>query len=460
MQGLPRSSSIGVVLLCILASTPHGFSNMRTYSAAKIVLSPPDSVSRVNDNLAISVLLENSPRFIGFWITIQYDTLVLDALTANIALPWGGSYVKLDRDLGTVDLSSVNTQQPLEGNFLLATIEFHSKANGNSTLEIKDTELLDAEINPIPHVTQNGRIEVVGPLSITIKDLPDVFYIDQNATICGNATVEETSANALIGIEIRSQGILLSTRVVTSGVVPYESLSSIRIGRFFPSDENGSFVDTVRAGNQIYFTTYVHNPADVTAPILVVINLYDRYNRPLGFTLLQSILYPNASLMYIAPINVDLDASNGTAIAYVNLFSDWPHNRGIPYDVEQSAVIQITDGLGGKLLPDLPTGGSCLANYNLTFRPPANQGIGNYSVYVTAHYKVQDAYAEATSPVELLGDFNHDGKVGPYEFARISKAYGSTPISPRWLPEADFDKNVQIGPGDFAVFAILYGRHV
>jgi hypothetical protein len=58
-----------------------------------------------------------------------------------------------------------------------------------------------------------------------------------------------------------------------------------------------------------------------------------------------------------------------------------------------------------------------------------------------------------------LGDFNGDGYVGPFDFARFSAAYGSTPQSPRWLPEADFDDDQRIGPYDFAFFAISYGKH-
>jgi hypothetical protein len=60
--------------------------------------------------------------------------------------------------------------------------------------------------------------------------------------------------------------------------------------------------------------------------------------------------------------------------------------------------------------------------------------------------------------VRFFGDFNGDGIVGPFDFARFSIAYGSTPESLRWLSEADFDEDQRVGPYDFAFFGVEYGK--
>lgn len=61
--------------------------------------------------------------------------------------------------------------------------------------------------------------------------------------------------------------------------------------------------------------------------------------------------------------------------------------------------------------------------------------------------------------VRFFGDFNGDGIVGPFDFARFSVAYGSAPEGSKWLPDADFDEDQRVGPYDFAFFSIEYGRH-
>ena len=57
----------------------------------------------------------------------------------------------------------------------------------------------------------------------------------------------------------------------------------------------------------------------------------------------------------------------------------------------------------------------------------------------------------------MLGDLNGDNEVGTYDLYLFGKAYGSTPTSPNWLAEADFDKDGVIGTYDLYLFGKNYG---
>jgi hypothetical protein len=61
--------------------------------------------------------------------------------------------------------------------------------------------------------------------------------------------------------------------------------------------------------------------------------------------------------------------------------------------------------------------------------------------------------------VTIQGDFSGDFKVGPYDFALLSAAYGSTPENPKWNPNCDANNDGKVGPADFAILAAYFGRH-
>ena len=229
---------------------------------------------------------------------------------------------------------------------------------------------------------------------------------------------------------------------------------------FHPSDDQGNPKTYFIAGFQSYFTANVKNVANETLPLLIAINAYDKYDRPFGFSIMQGMLAPNATATLIGPILIPEEAANGTAAAYANVFSSWPRNGGFPYYPEQDTTFQIVDGsLESSQVPS-QTDVDFQANYNLTFKLPTYEGLGNYSVYATSHYKVQEASGETLFLATLLGDFDGSGKVDGFDWAMFSLAYGSRPGWPNWLPEADFDNDEKIGPFDFAVFGLNFGKSI
>jgi hypothetical protein len=90
---------------------------------------------------------------------------------------------------------------------------------------------------------------------------------------------------------------------------------------------------------------------------------------------------------------------------------------------------------------------------------------GNYTIWAYA-WPVQgetdtedNTFIEGLVAVTIPGDFSGDFKVGPYDFALLAVAYGSTPEKPKWNPNCDVDDNSKIGPYDFAILSVNYGKH-
>jgi len=57
----------------------------------------------------------------------------------------------------------------------------------------------------------------------------------------------------------------------------------------------------------------------------------------------------------------------------------------------------------------------------------------------------------------LIGDINRDGTVNIYDAVELAVAYGSTPSSPYWNPQADLNGDNIIDIFDIALFSQNYG---
>jgi hypothetical protein len=96
------------------------------------------------------------------------------------------------------------------------------------------------------------------------------------------------------------------------------------------------------------------------------------------------------------------------------------------------------------------TSGFVYGNYTLTAYASPVPGETN----TTNNNLTYDLIA-VTIPGDISGDF----KVGPYDFALLAAAYGSTPDEPAWNPAADINSDGKVGPADFAQLSAHYGQN-
>jgi plastocyanin len=68
-------------------------------------------------------------------------------------------------------------------------------------------------------------------------------------------------------------------------------------------------------------------------------------------------------------------------------------------------------------------------------------------------------YTDGAVVVSIPGDLNADFKVGLPDLVILAQAYGTTPSSPKWNPNADIDGNGAVGLSDLVMLAEHYGQH-
>ncbi|HVP15766.1 MAG TPA: hypothetical protein VMT42_00150 [candidate division Zixibacteria bacterium] len=61
--------------------------------------------------------------------------------------------------------------------------------------------------------------------------------------------------------------------------------------------------------------------------------------------------------------------------------------------------------------------------------------------------------------VSIPGDLNGDIKVGLPDLVILAQAYGTTPNSPKWNPNADIEGNGAVGLSDLVIMGGHYGQH-
>jgi len=90
---------------------------------------------------------------------------------------------------------------------------------------------------------------------------------------------------------------------------------------------------------------------------------------------------------------------------------------------------------------------------------------GNYTISASASVvpaetdTADNTFIDGIVGVTIPGDATGDWKVGSADFAYLSAAFGSTPSSPKWNPNTDFDCNEKVGSSDFAYLSAYFGQH-
>jgi parallel beta-helix repeat protein len=105
-----------------------------------------------------------------------------------------------------------------------------------------------------------------------------------------------------------------------------------------------------------------------------------------------------------------------------------------------------------------------MTNYTLSFTfNTTGVAYGNYTITASAEF---DPNENATTNnctcsaiVTIPGDINGDFKVGLSDLSLLAKAYGSTPGTPKWNPNADLYEDGKVGLSDLSILAKHYGQH-
>jgi len=160
---MSRRATFGTALILLFIGV-FVFSVQKTVTQSEAVLyvSPPTKQVSVNNDATINITVADIANLTAFQFYLGYNTTILDALTVTVYPPFEG-YIRINETDGYVYVGRALPQgyPPLSGNILLASITFRAILQGNCTLHLYDTVLLDQASSPITHTTQDGSINVL-----------------------------------------------------------------------------------------------------------------------------------------------------------------------------------------------------------------------------------------------------------------------------------------------------------
>jgi hypothetical protein len=269
-------------------------------------------------------------------------------------------------------------------------------------------------------------------------------------------------SDGLVGVEIQDPtGASIIVRTLRTGTSMPNSLPAY-IDAAYLCDVGGTQQTSVplpTASNQVvpYYYIHVVNNKGTTESLLLTMNIYDSNGVPIALTS-QTVNVGSYGASYVLTnFNIPSWAHYGTATAYVDVYSNWPSQGGIPYGLEQTFQFTITGGTPFVGTSSTTQGSN--GNYIFTYRIPKTAATGTYTAYTSASYgspAVQGSKS-TTFQVAQLGDLNGDGAVNFKDiqiFVAAYLAYYSP--SHTYTQAADFNNDGQLNFKDIQLLVHYY----
>jgi plastocyanin/5-hydroxyisourate hydrolase-like protein (transthyretin family) len=127
--------------------------------------------------------------------------------------------------------------------------------------------------------------------------------------------------------------------ITTETFVTVPQIPDITIGDVVPTLQDGTLVDSFESGDIGYFKTPVISNS--TSNVLISVNIFDVQNTPLGLAHFNSKVV-DETFDIVLGLQIPQDATTGLATVYINTYTDWPNEGGVPILQEQVSFIEIS----------------------------------------------------------------------------------------------------------------------
>lgn len=277
-------------------------------------------------------------------------------------------------------------------------------------------------------------------LSIELETDRQIYAIGENVNMSGNVTWDgQALPDALVAIEIHdSNGIPVIMRARPTGMIftPYV----VQILNVTPCDDGGNPKSSFVREKLAYFKISLNNTASSLKYAVITLNIFDSRGVPFEAAKLFEAYLQLGITELLVSVPIPPDIYLGDGVVYANAFTALPCEGGFAYCEEYPAFFSIVESEGSFGL--LSFGQHAETNLTLTFLLDNYESTrrfsrGNYTIFATCQYLTQTATLQKTFKVVLIGDINDDGWVELSDFFLLSLAFGSSPGSPNWNPQAD-----------------------
>ena len=359
----------------------------------------------------VAITITNVVALDYFQFNLTYTPSILKVISVSDANFTLGPYTvdQLKGQIAVVSSASIGGQT---GNFTLATITFSVENPGDCTLPIVYSLLRNSVNGTIDCTTVPGYFYTTTPVAL-------FTYSPSNPAVNSNVTFDASKSYCPDNGTIVSYDWNFGDNT-TTGTGIFTSHIYLSQGRFYVN----LTVEDGKSGNFWSFGLYVNVTAGGDIGVIDVAPNMRQFNATLG-------LYETAGTL---PINVTVTNDGGVPenFTVTMYFNDT--------FIENETVTSLELGVGGNYT-------FTFDNYTVKNVPPGVYNINVNATPVPGQTDLSEINrAGGTIKVYLQGDFLGDGTVDIYDAIALADAYGSTPGSPNWNPNADilFDSIVDI----------------
>lgn len=273
----------------------------------------------------------------------------------------------------------------------------------------------------------------------------------------GNATLSgEPITDGLVAIEILDPNLspfFFRTLKTGEGTQP----GWIKIIDAYASDSTGNPKTKFRNGTYAFITTTIENMGPNSETMIITVSWMDYALQPLGIGLSICSIPPQSSLILTFSIPLPTWAANGTAHAFINVFTDFPSNGGIPYCEEKSVTFEIESPNIETTLQDSFYNMSSMFTMQIKI-PKEDVKFGNYTLSYSMNYQGLHSYGKTIFRISITGDINGDGRVNYKDLFILAAAYGSYVGGEKYNVGADLNGDGKVNYQDLFLLAASYGK--
>ncbi|WP_454062215.1 secretin N-terminal domain-containing protein [Candidatus Nitrospira salsa] len=137
-----------------------------TQTVTRLALLPPALSTQVGKSIRLDLTGQDIPSIEQTSLMITYDPQILEFQQVLEGTFWKDQNVQPSLtvsdvpNMGQVVIQMNGAGKTVKGNGQLATLEFHAKAEGNASLQIQRSSFVSPTGQPVPVITQHGRIWV------------------------------------------------------------------------------------------------------------------------------------------------------------------------------------------------------------------------------------------------------------------------------------------------------------